>query len=320
MSGYVLRRLLWSIPILFISSVLVFVAIRASTDPSALRAPGIRAEDVQRYREQVGLDKPPVEQYTSWLGDFVTGDFGKSLKTRKPVWPELSEAMWNTIQLGGFAFALTVVIGVGLGTVSAIKQYSWFDSVSTGGTFLGLSLPPFFFGLILQIVLVLKFKDWFGDTPFFTSRMNSPGVDGFGWDRLRHMILPALTIAVQGVAIYSRYMRASMLEVLNSDYLRTARSKGISESRVITRHAVRNALIPVVSFAAIDIGAIIGGLVITEQIFEWPGMGRYFLRAFHEGDYIRILPWMMIVVVSVIVFNLLADLLYGLLDPRIRVD
>lgn len=320
MSGYVLRRLLWSIPILFISSVLVFVAIRASTDPSALRAPGIRAEDVQRYREQVGLDKPPVEQYTTWLGDFVTGDLGQSLKTRKPVWPELSEAMWNTIQLGAMGFGLTIVIGLTLGTISAIKQYSWFDSLSTGGTFLGLSLPPFFFGLILQIVLVLKFKDWFGETPFFTSRMNSPGVDGFGWDRLRHMILPALTIAVQGVAIYSRYMRASMLEVLNSDYLRTARSKGISERRVITRHAMRNALIPVVSFAAIDVGAIIGGLVITEQIFEWPGMGRYFLQAFGEGDYIRILPWMMIVVASVILFNLVADLLYGLLDPRIRVD
>jgi peptide/nickel transport system permease protein len=176
--------------------------------------------------------------------------------------------------------------------------------------------------LILQIVLVLQWNTWFGEgsTPFFTSRMNSPGIDGFGWDRLMHMVLPALTIAVQQIAIYSRYMRASMLEVLNSDYLRTARSKGISEKRVVVRHAMRNALIPLTTFAAIDMGAIFGGLIVTEQIFEWPGMGLYFLDSFRNGDYTGILPWTMIVVLAVIVFNLIADLMYGVLDPRIRLD
>lgn len=319
MFGFAVRRLLWSIPILFIASVLVFTAVRSSTNPAALRGPGIRAEDIQRYEEQLGLNKPLTEQYMTWLGNFVQGDLGVSLTTRKPVWPELSDAIVNTLILGGAAFALTIVVGVALGTFAAIKQYSWFDSLSTGGAFVGLSFPPFFFGLVAQIVLVLQFQQWFGDTPFFTARMNSPGTSGWGYDRLMHMVLPVLTIAVQGVAIYSRYMRASMLEVLNSDYLRTARAKGISERRVILRHGVRNALIPVVSFAAIDVGAIIGGLVITEQIFEWPGMGRYFLQALGAGDYVRILPWAMIVVASVIVFNLIADLLYGVLDPRIRV-
>ena len=129
-----------------------------------------------------------------------------------------------------------------------------------------------------------------------------------------------MAVAVQQVAVYSRYMRASMLEVLNSDYLRTARAKGIMERRVIFRHAMRNALIPVTTFAAIDIGAVLGGLVITEQIFEWPGMGRYFLEAFGNGDYLQVLPWMMIVVFSVILLNLIADLVYGVLDPRIRLD
>lgn len=320
MLRYAVRRLLWSIPIILIASVLVFVAVKNTTDPGSLRLPGVTAEQQQRFREDLGLDKGGFEQYTTWLANFVTGDFGESIQTRRPVWPELKTAMWNTIQLGALAFVLSVTLGVAIGTISAIKQYSWFDSATTGASFFGLSIPPFFFGLILQIVLVLQFQKWFGDTPFFTSRMNSPGVRGFGWDRLMHMVLPALTVAVQSVAIYSRYMRSSMLEVLNSDYLRTARAKGLSERRVIVRHAMRNALIPLTTFAALDVGAILGGLVITEQIFEWPGMGRYFLDAFSDGDYVKILFWMMLVVLAVIVFNLVADLLYGVLDPRIRLD
>ena len=295
--------------------------MRATTDPAAaFRGPGIRAEDVQRLREELGLDEGAVGQYTTWFGNFVTGDLGESTHSRQPVWPELKEAMWNSITLGVFAFAISIFFGTLIGTLSAIKQYSAFDGLSTGASFVGLSIPPFFFGLILQIVLVLQFQKWFGDTPFFTSRMNSAGQEGWGYDRAMHMILPALTIAIQSVAVYSRYMRSSMLEVLNSDYLRTARAKGISERRVVVKHAMRNALIPVTTFAALEIGAIVGGLVITEQIFEWPGMGNYFLRAVGDGDYVKILPWMMIVVVSVIIFNLLADLVYGVLDPRIRLD
>jgi peptide/nickel transport system permease protein len=312
------RRLLWSVPVLLIASVLVFVAVRATTDPGNIRAPGIRAEDVARFREQLGLDRSPVDQYRSWLGDFVRGDLGTSLKTRQPVWPELRDAMANTLQLGLVAFAFYVVIGVGVGMTAALRHNTWFDSFATGGAFLGLSVPPYFFGLVLQIVLVLQLKEWFGSTPFFTSRMNSPGEDGFGWDRVMHLVLPALTIAVQQVAIYSRYMRASMLEVLGEDYLRTARAKGLTERGITLRHALRNALIPVTTFAAIDVGSIIGGLVITEQIFEWPGMGLYFLEAMGDGDYVRILPWMMVVVISVIAFNLVADLAYGVLDPRTR--
>jgi peptide/nickel transport system permease protein len=317
---YAARRLLWSIPIVLIASVLVFVAVKNTTDPGALRSPGIRAEDQLRLEAQLGLDKSGFDQYTTWFGNFVTGDFGDSIKTRQPVWPDLKTAIWNTAQLGLFAFVISITLGVTIGTISAIRQYSWFDGASTGASFVGLSVPPFFFGLILQIVLVLQFQTWFGDTPFFTSRMNSPGVDGFGWDRLMHMILPALTVAVQSVAIYSRYMRSSMLEVLNSDFLRTARAKGVSERRVIIRHAMRNALIPLTTFAALDVGAILGGLVITERIFEWPGMGNYFLDAFSDGDYVKILFWIMLVVLAVIFFNLVADLFYGVLDPRIRLD
>ena len=320
MLRFAAKRLLLSIPILLIASVLVFAAVKSSTDPSAVRAPGVTAEQIQQLREDLGLDRSNAEQYFSWLGNFLQADLGSSLKTFQPIAPELKTAIWNTLQLGAFAFVIYITLGIGIGMLSAYKQYSWFDTLTTGTSFVGLSLPPAFFGLILQLVLVLSFQDWFGSTPFFTSRMNSPGESGWGWDRLMHMILPAMTIAVQQVAVYSRYMRASMLEVLNSDYLRTARAKGIPERRVLVRHALRNALIPVTTFAAIDIGAIMGGLVITEQIFEWPGMGKYFLEAFGNGDYLQVLPWMMLVVGSVIILNLIADIAYGILDPRIRLD
>lgn len=320
MFAFALKRLVWSIPVVLIASILVFVVIKATTDPSAIRAPGIDAEDVRRFREDLGLDKPGHEQYLKWLGNFATGDLGESLKTRQPVWPELKTAIWNTVQLGAFAFVISMSIGLAMGTLSALRQYSIFDSLATGISFLGLSIPPFFFGLILQIIFVLQWQEWFGSTPFFTSRMNSPGVDGFGWDRLMHMILPAFTVAVQGIAVYSRYMRASMLETMGSDYLRTARAKGLRERRVVTRHAMRNALIPITTLAAIDVGAVIGGLVITERIFEWPGMGDYFLTALSDGDYVRVLPWMMIVVATAIALNLFADILLGVLDPRIRYD
>jgi peptide/nickel transport system permease protein len=322
MLRFAAHRLLWSIPVLLIASVLVFVVIKATTDPSAIRSPGIRPEDIERYRRALGLDKSGVEQYTTWFGNFATGDLGVSLKTRQEVWPDLRTAMWNTAQLGAVAFALSVTIGVAIGTLSAVRQYSIFDSFATGASFFGLSIPPFFFGLILQIVLVLQWNQVFGEgsTPFFTSRMNSPGVDGFGWDRLMHMVLPALTIVVQSLAVYSRYMRSSMLETLNADYLRTARAKGLRERRVVIRHAMRNALIPLTTLAAIDVGAIMGGLVISENIFEWPGMGRYFLTALSDGDYPRVLPWMMIVVAATIILTLIADLLYSVLDPRIRLD
>ncbi|MEY2457729.1 MAG: peptide/nickel transport system permease protein [Acidimicrobiaceae bacterium] len=316
---YAVRRLLWSIPVIIIASILVFVAVKSTTNPAAQRCPTCRAEDSQRLAEQLHLNESGTSQYVNWFGKFAHGDFGKTLR-QKPVWPDLRDAIIVTLQLGALAYVITIGLGLTIGVISAIKQYSWFDSLSTGASFFGLSIPPFFFGLILQIVLVLKFRDWFGTTPFFTSGVNNSSNTGLGYDRLIHLILPAFTVAVQGIAIYSRYMRSSMLDVLHSDFLRTARAKGISERRVIVRHALRNALIPVVTYSAIDIGAVIGGLVITEQIFQIPGMGVYFLQAFRDGEYVKILPWMMLVVLSVIALNLIADLLYGVLDPRIRLD
>ena len=325
MLRFVIRRGLWAIPVMFIASIIVFAAVRAGVDPvaAAARNPHTTPEALKKFRHDLGLDKSGIEQYWLWLKSFVSGNWGRSQHSDAPVFPEIRSALANTLVLGGFAFAIYIVIGVGVGVMSALKQYSWFDNISTGGAFLGLSLPPFVFGLILQIIfgtfLVTRLHRTSPVLPI--AGMFSPGSSGFSIvDRLRHLILPAMTLAVQEVAVYSRYMRTSMLETLNSDYLRTARAKGLSERRVIFRHAFRNALIPIATFAAIDVGAIAGGLIITEQIFQYPGMGVYFINAFGNGDYSAVLPWLMVVVAFVIAFNLLADLSYAWLDPRIRLD
>lgn len=315
MIGFAIRRLLWAIPILLISSVLVFVALKASTDPAVVRGPGISADDVSRFREELGLDSPAHVQYMKWLGNFVQGDLGESLKTNQEVWPGLWEAMKNTIQLGVFAFLVTIFVGVTLGIISALRHNSLIDHAATGSSFVALSLPPFFFGLVLQIVVGIYLRESLGE---YLVISNGTRFDMWSTDRMWALVLPILTVAVQQIAIYSRYTRSSMLDVLNADYLRTARAKGVNEKRVILRHGMRNALIPLVTYSAIDIGALLGGLIITEQVFEWHGMGWYFLNSFAEGDYFRVLPWAMIVVGAVIVFNLIADLLYGVLDPRIR--
>ena len=323
MFQYVLRRVLVSIPIFLIASVLVFAVVRETTDPvrQLQSNPRIRAEDLQRFREQTGLDKSNTEAYVDWLGGFVTFDWGDSIVTRRAVWPEIRTALANTLVLGGIAVALSVLIGVAIGMYSAVRQYSWLDHTFTGGAFFGLSIPNFWFALILQIVFGLYMVDWFDlDEPvFYIAGMFSPGTTGFDlMDRIRHLALPVMVLSVQILAVYSRYMRASMLDVMSSDYLRTARAKGLSERVVILRHGMRNALIPLTTQVAIDIGLLAGGLIITEQIFQWPGMGRLFLDSFSDGDYTIVLPWTMIVVSFVILFNLMADVLYAVLDPRIR--
>jgi peptide/nickel transport system permease protein len=196
-----------------------------------------------------------------------------------------------------------------------------FDYASTGAAFVGLSIPNFWFALLLQMFFGLYLTRWFhlGQPIFFTAGMYKPGSFGFDLlDRVRHMALPILVLSVQEIAVYSRYMRTSMLEVMESDFLKTARAKGMRERRVVMRHAFRNALIPITTVASISIGAIAGGLIITETIFQWPGMGALFVSSLGRGDYLIVLPWLMVTVAFVIVFNLVADIMYALLDPRIR--
>jgi peptide/nickel transport system permease protein len=323
MFRYIVRRLIFAIPVLLVSSFLVFWVVRTTIDPLAGYSinPRVTQEDLQRLREEFGLDQSLPEQYWTWLKGFLTFDWGTSLLTNKPVFPEIRDALANTLVLGIAAVIFSLLVGVSIGVYSAIRQYSWFDQLSTGAAFFGLSIPNFWFALMLQLFFGLYLTKWLGlrEPIFFTAGLYSPGQLGFDlMDRIRHLVLPALVLAVQIIAYYSRYMRASMLEVMHSDYLRTARAKGLRERRVIFRHAMRNALIPLTTQVALDFGALAGGLIITEFVFQYPGMGRFFVEAFERGDYLQVLPWMMITVTFVIVFNLVADILYAVLDPRIR--
>lgn len=323
MFRYIVRRLIYSVPVLLLASILVFWAVRSTIDPvgSIALNPRVTAESIQKFRKDLGLDKSMPEQYWTWLKKFVTGDWGTSLLSRRPVFPDIKQALANSAVLGLTGVILSLFIGVAIGTFSALRQYSFFDYLATGGAFFGLSLPVFWFALMVQLVLGVYLKQWLDlDKPiFFTTGISSPGTEGFDLiDRLRHMALPVLVLSVQIVAVYSRYMRASMLEVLHSDYLRTARAKGLRERRVLVRHAMRNSLIPVTTQFALDLGFIASGLIVTETIFSWPGMGRLFIDAFQLGDYLVVLPWVMVTVTFVILFNLIADIAYAILDPRIR--
>lgn len=326
MIRFIGRRLLWTIPTVFLITFLVFIAIRVGTDPvqSYLRInPRASQKKIQQYRDANGLNGNMVSQYFNWLHHFVTFNWGRSIKGSRPVWPELKAAMANTLVLGTLATAVGVTIGLGIGILSALRPRSLFDQTTTTGAFVGISVPPYVSAILLQLFFAITLTRWLGlDKPLLpTSGVYPAGHKGFDpLLRLKHLILPITVVAIQIIAVYSRYMRASLLEVKNSDYLRTARAKGVSEKRILVRHALRNALIPIVTVAAIDIGGIIGGLIITERIFENKGMGDFFLSAYEQGDFPQLMPWMVFVVVGVILANLLADVLYAVLDPRIRLD
>ena len=319
MLSYVVRRLLISIPVIVVASILLFWFVSVSTDPTARlrqsRDPGL----VERERERLGLDEPLVIQYTTWAGDFVKGEWGESFISRRAVSTEIWRALKNTVQLIVWAVIICIVVSVLIGVYSAVRQYSALDYTFTLGAFIGLSIPTFFFALLAIHFLVTELRSWLGwaDPVFFSVGMHS--ADDSSWlDFFRHAALPVLTLSVQLVAGWSRYQRASMLDVMSADYIRTARAKGVPRRKVVFKHALRNALIPLTTVMAVDIGALFGGLIVTEYIFAWPGMGRLFIQALLSGDTAIVLPWMIVTAVFIISFNLLADVLYGILDPRIR--
>jgi peptide/nickel transport system permease protein len=326
---FILRRLLWAIPTLIIVTFLVYVAIRIGTNPveSYIRSNRVAIRDpdrIQQYIELNGLYDGVggyIRGYFKWMGGFLTGDWPKSIKGQRDVWPNLKVALANSLRLGIFASIIGISIGLTCGVISALRPGKAVDTGLNAGALLGLSIPPFVTAIVLQMIFAVYWAEWFGSSLLPTSGVYPPGHQGFDpWLMLKHMILPGTVVAIQVMASYTRYMRASLLDVRSSDYLRTARAKGISERQVLMRHALRNALIPVVTIAAIDVGGIVAGLIITENIFEYPGMGKFFLDAYTNGDFPELMPWMVIIVASVIIFNLLADLSYAWLDPRIRLD
>jgi peptide/nickel transport system permease protein len=321
---YIARRLLYSVAVLIAASFLVFFFVTVSGDPIAgLRiTPNVSRESIDEISERKHLDDPIPLRYWYWVEDAVTDQFGTTLLTNKPILPDLWRVMKNTLQLVIIAQMLAILVGVGIGILSALRQYSAFDYSATTFSFLGLATPVFWLGLMLQ-VLVVYLIDWTGHQIFPIANLSDvnpgKGID-FALDRAHHLVMPVIVLMVAGTATYSRYMRASMLEVINSDYVRTARAKGLGERRVTMRHAFRNALIPVVTLAALDFGTLLGGAIVTETVFSLDGMGLYFINALGTADPYPVMAWLMITATMIIVLNLIADIAYGLLDPRVRLD
>mgnify|MGYP000285876698 CR=1 FL=1 len=324
MLTYVLRRLLYSILVLVAASFLVFMFVALSGDPlAALRiTPNVSQETIQNIIATKHLDEPIPVRYLYWVRDAVTNQFGTTLLDGRPILPDLWRVMKNTLQLVIIAELLAVLIAIGVGVYSALRQYSLFDYSATGFSFLGLATPLFWVALMLQVLMVNVYE-WTGRRVFPITNLNSvdPGSGISFWlDRAHHLVLPVFVLMIVQIASYSRYMRASMLEVVNSDYVRTARAKGLSERRVTMKHAFRNALIPLVTLLALNFGTVLGGAVVTETVFSLDGMGLYFVTALGAGDPYPIMTWLMITATMLIFFNLVADILYGYLDPRVRYD
>ena len=324
MIAFILRRLLYSIPVLVAASFLIFVSVSAAGDPlSTLKQnPLVSQQTLENIRERKHLDEPLPVRYLYWVQEAVTDKFGTPLLVDEPIWNDLKRVIPHTLQLVVLAELFALIFGVLIGLYSAIRQYSLFDYATTTFSFLGFAMPVFWLALMLQILFTNIAIKW-DIRIFYTSGLSSTDVEGgfaFVVDRLQHLAIPAMTVAVVSLAQYSRYMRASMLEVINSDYVRTARAKGLSETKVTMKHALRNALIPVVTLSALNFGALIGGAVITESIFGLDGMGPYFLNNLLSQDAYPVMAWLMVVATMVVLFNLIADIAYAKLDPRIRYE
>jgi peptide/nickel transport system permease protein len=319
-SAFILRRLLVAVPVVLVATLVVFLLVAARGDPlrDFRHRPTVSQQTIRNLEDEYHLDKPKLEQYALWLGDFVQGDWGRSFSTDRPVSEMVRKAAWNSFLLVGTAVVLSAILGLLIGVVSAVRRHSLFDYAATGFSYFGFSMPDFFFALLLQLVLVVWLREEFDIQIFYVQGKYSVGEEGNLVNLAQHMVLPVLTLMLTSVAAWSRYQRDSMLDALRTDYVRTARAKGVPRSQIVRRHALRNALIPFVTVVAVDAGVLLGGVVVVERIFGWPGLGLLFFEALERSDYPVLLAWMAVATIFVVLFNLLADVLYGVLDPRIR--
>jgi peptide/nickel transport system permease protein len=344
MTRYIIRRFLQAIPLLFIISIILFTLMQNMGDPLATmggRTP-TRSADRARLTRQLGLDKPSHMQYIYWLigndwtmtdmdGDGIAetrgirkgvlrGDFGTSMVNRgRPVLAVIWDRLPNTLLLMLTAEVVIIVSALVVGIYSALRQYSVLDNIMTGVSFVGFSMPIFFIALVLMYIFAVNFKRW-GLPHLPTVGMFDPTVGKTPLEVARHMILPVFSIAFISFASYSRYIRSTMLEVLNQDYIRTAKSKGLPRRQVVFVHALKNASLPIVTVVGLDLPLLLGGAIVTERIFAWPGMGRLFLDHVSRGDTPVVMGILMLIAVAVVTFQILTDIVYAWLDPRIRYD
>ena len=313
--AYALRRLLLAVPVLFGVSVLVFAVLHlAPGDPAAIML-GAQAtkEDVVRLHRDLGLDQPLVVQYVRWMGHVLQGDLGRSIPLGRAVLPEVLLRFKATLVLTAGALLIAILLGLSAGIVSAVKQYTWLDRISMGVAVTGVSLPVFWTGIMLIILFALQLR-WFP-----SSGMSSPYGSGVA-DVLWHLVLPAVTLGTASAAALARLTRSSVLEIIRQDYVRSARAKGLAERAVIARHVLKNAINPIITVLGLQVGFLLGGAILTETVFSWPGLGSMMVRAIQARDYPLVEGGVLLIATTFVLVNLVVDLLYAVFDPRIRYD
>ncbi|CAN0656596.1 ABC transporter permease [Nitratireductor aquimarinus] len=314
MAAYIAKRLLAAIPVLFGLSIIVFLIMAMIPGDPATAILGSYAtpENVARINADLGLDKPLPQQYLIWLGNLLQGDLGRSYALNRPVLDEVLERFSATLILAGTALVLCSILGLLAGVVSAVRQYGLADKVITVLVLIGISIPSFWLGLLLILAFAVKIR------LFPASGMYAIYGGGDLPDLLHHLFLPALTLAVVATGVIARLTRTAMLEVLRQDYIRTARAKGLSERRVIYRHAFKAALVSVIPVIGIQAGFVLGGAVYIETVFQWPGIGSMLVNAISTRDLLLVQGGVLVVAAAYVLFNLAADVVQTLLDPRLR--
>lgn len=318
MGRYIIRRLLQAVPLLILLSIAMFTLIHLlpGGPEAVIFNPRLTAAGRAALRIRFGLDDPLPVQYLKWVGRSLTGDFGFSFSTNEPVMTVLARRFPPTLELLGLAMLLAVVLAIVLGVISAVRQNSVTDYAVTTLSYFGIAMPVFLLGLFAQDIFGVMLR-WLPTSGIASYGYNLAPVDALV-DHLEHLVMPMIVLALAYVAGWSRYMRASTIEVIKQDYMRTARAKGVSPIPLLIRHALRNAVIPLITVVALEFGTIAGGATITEGVFAWPGMGQLFIDSLNKRDFPVLLAMLMIGAVFVIACNLIADVLYAVMDPRIR--
>ena len=314
MGSYVLKRLFSTIPVFIGLSLIVFLimAMIPGNPAQALLGAWATPENVARINRELGLNKPLYQQYLIWAGNILHGDFGRSYVLNRPVIDEVMERFSATLLLGGCALLLSTVLGLLAGIFSAVRQFGWGDRIITLLVLLGISMPSFWIGLLMIMLFAVQLQ-WFP-----ASGMYAVWGGGDWWDLLHHLTLPAITLAIVATGVIARLTRTAMLEVLRQDFIRTARAKGLSERKVIYKHAFRMALVSVIPVIGIQAGFVLGGAVYIETVFQWPGLGAMMVKAVATRDLLLVQGGVLVAAAAYVLINLCADILQALLDPRLK--
>lgn len=317
MSSYLIKRLAYTLFILLAASLLIFCLYALTPGDFITGNIKLSPERKAELRELYGLNKPLLERYVIWMNNAFHGNFGYSLDKQQPVLTLFNQYVWNSFLLAIVSTFLTWLIAVIIGVVAAYKQYSWFDTLVMVGIFAAMSIPSFFIGLFLIKILAVDFK-WLPPGGMLTTGSNATGV-AYLKEVIHHMTLPVIVMTLLGVGSLTRYFRSNMIDVIQQDYIRTARAKGLSERKVLFTHALRNALLPAITLVGFELPALFGGSLIIERIFNWPGIGQLYMQSFTVRDYPLLMGFTMFIAVLTVIGTLLSDILYHVADPRVKI-